>query len=289
MRFEYLEPASLSEAITLLDRYNNRAKIIAGGTDLVIQMRKRKIRPEYVIAISRLTELDYIRFAGNELQIGALTTISTLEKATELKEKYPAIPQMALQMATPGIRNMATLGGNLSNAAPSADSAPILIALSAKVKIKSPQGERILPLKDFCTGPGSTCLEKNELLTEIQIPLPPPHTGAVYLKQQARGAGDTAMAGVAIALTLEPQEEVCREVTIVLGAVAAKPIRVMGAEQVLKGKKLEDKLLEESSVVASKWAKPKSDFHVPMAYRIAMVEVFTRRALREALKLARIT
>jgi carbon-monoxide dehydrogenase medium subunit len=289
MRFEYLEPASLSEAITLLDRYNNRSKIIAGGTDLVIQMRKRKIRPEYVIAISRLTELDYIRFAGNELQIGALTTISTLEKATELKEKYPALPQMALQMATPGIRNMATLGGNLSNAAPSADSAPILIALSAKVKIKGPQGERVLPLEDFCTGPGSTCLEKNELLTEIQIPLPPPHTGAVYLKQQARGAGDTAMVGVAIALTLEPQEEVCQEVTIVLGAVAAKPMRVMEAEQILRGKKLEDKLLEESAVVASKWAKPKSDFHVPMAYRIAMVEVFTRRALREALKLARIT
>lgn len=288
MRFEYLEPASLEEAITLLEHYDGRAKVIAGGTDLVVQMRKGEIKPQYIINIARLPGLDYISFSDKEgLKLGALTTIRALEDSQELQQSYPAIPLMASQMATPGVRSMATLGGNLGNAAPSADTAPILIGLSAQAKIVGPEGERTVQLENFYTGPGSTCLGKGELLREIQMPVPPPHTGAVYLKHGARGAADLAIVGVATVITLEPKGEVCREAKVVLAAVAPTPIRAFQAEAILRGKKIDEKIIEASAQAASGEARPITDVRAPASYRREMVKVFTRRAIRQALALAK--
>lgn len=289
MHFDYLEPARLEEAVALLEKYNGRAKVIAGGTDLIPQMRNREIKPEYVINIARLPGLDYITYDVKEgLRIGALTPLRALEESSELQQRYPVISQTANRMALVGVRSMATLGGNLCNAAPSADTAPILIGLSARVKIVSPNGERIVQLEDFFTGPGTTVLRKSELLTEIQVPRLQKRTGAVYLKLGRRGAIDLAIVGVAAVITLESQGEVCREAKIVLGAVAPTPMRARQAEERLKGKKINKKIIEESAQTASREARPITDVRAPAAYRTGMVKVFTQQAIREALELAKV-
>ena len=288
MRFEYLEPANIPEAIALLERYDGKAKIIAGGTDLLVQMRRRTIKPEYVINIGNIQGLDYIRYDENEeLKIGALTTIRTLERSAEVQQRYPVIPQAASRMASVGVRNLATLGGNLCNAAPSADTAPALIALSARAKIVGPKGERVVLLEDFFTGPGSTILGKGEILTEIQVPVLQPRTGTTYLKHDIRGTLDLAIVGVAAAITLEPRRELCQEAKVVLGAVAPTPMRVRQAEEILKGKEIDDTLIEKSAQVASDESQPITDVRAPADYRSEMVKVFTRRAIKEALRLAK--
>ena len=288
MRFEYLEPANIPEAIALLERYDGKAKIIAGGTDLLVQMRRGTIKPEYVINIGNIQGLDYIRYDENEeLKIGALTTIRTLERSAEVQQGYPVIPQAASRMASVGVRNLATLGGNLCNAAPSADTAPALIALSARARIVGPKGERVVLLEDFFTGPGSTILGKGEILTEIQVPVLQPRTGTTYLKHDIRGTLDLAIVGVAAAITLEPRGELCQEAKVVLGAVAPTPMRARQAEEILKGKEIDDTLIEKSAQVASDESQPITDVRAPADYRSEMVKVFTRRAIKEALRLAK--
>ena len=287
MRFEYLEPANIPEAIALLERYDGKAKIIAGGTDLLVQMR-RTIKPEYVINIGNIQGLDYIRYDEKEgLKIGALTTIRTLERSAEVQQRYPVIPQAASRMASVGVRNLATLGGNLCNAAPSADTAPALIALSARAKIVGPKRERVVLLEDFFTGPGSTILGKGEILTEIQVPVLQPRTGTTYLKHDIRGTLDLAIVGVAAAITLEPRRELCQEAKVVLGAVAPTPMRARQAEEILNGKEIDDTLIEKSAQVASDESQPITDVRAPADYRSEMVKVFTRRAIKEALRLAK--
>ena len=289
MRFEYLEPTSIQEAIALLERHDGKARIIAGGTDLLVQMRRRTIKPEYVINIGNIHWLDYIKYDENEgLKIGALTTIRTLERSPQVQQRYPVISQAASQLASVGVRNLATLGGNLCNAAPSADTAPPLIALSARARIVGPEGERVVPLEDFFTGPGSTILKKGEILTEIQVPVLQPRTGAVYLKHDIRGTLDLAIVGAAVAITLEPRSEVCQDARVVLGAVAPTPMRARLAEESLKGKEINRAIIEKSAQVASTESKPITDVRAPAAYRGEMVKVFAQRAITEALRLAKL-
>lgn len=160
MRFEYMQVGTLGEAIELLIRYNGNAKVIAGGTDLVVQMRNKLMTPQALVDIGGIPGLDYIDYYEKQgLRIGALTTIRALEKSTPLQKMYPVIPQAAGQLGSVAIRNVATIGGNLCNAAPSAETAPALIGLSARAKIVGPDGERVIPLEDFFTGPGNTVLK----------------------------------------------------------------------------------------------------------------------------------
>ena len=189
IKFEYMAPRSLEEAISLLARYGDKAKMCAGGTDLVVKMRQRAVKPSYVVNIGSLPGLDYIRYDNTRgLRIGALTTIRSIEKLPELRERgYGILCQAASQIASIPVRNVATVGGNLCNAAPSADMAPSLIALSGTARIVGPSGERFIPLEAFFTGPGTTVLNAGELLTEIQIPLLPPHTGGAYFKHVSAG------------------------------------------------------------------------------------------------------
>jgi len=288
MKFEYLEPSTIEEAISLLAKYNGKAKVIAGGTDLMVQMRKQQRRPQYVINIGFIPGLDYINYVENEeLRIGSLTTIRALEKSTELKQRYPVIPQAAGQLASMAIRNIATLGGNLCNATPSADMAPALIGLSAAVKIVGPAGERMVLLEDFFTGPGNTILKTGELLMEIKVPLLPPRTGAIYLKHAIRGSTDLAIVGVAAVITLEPQSEACRDVKVVLGAVAPTPMRARNAEEILKNKVITQSDIEEAGRVASAECQPISDVRSSAEYRREMVQVFTKRAIKEAVEAAK--
>lgn len=282
MRFEYLEPTTVEEAVSLLTKYDGKAKVIAGGTDLLVQIRNKAIKPEYVVDIERLPGLDYIKYSDKQgLSIGTLTTVRALERSTELRQRYPVISQAASQLASVTIRNVATIGGNLCNAAPSADTAPALIGLEARVKIAGPNGERIVLLEDFFIGPGKAVLRKGELLVEIQVPVPPPNTRGVYLKHAIRGSIDLAIVGVSVVVSMDG--DLCQDIKTVLGAVAPTPMRARKAEKMLKGKKINDALIEKAAQMASSESRPITDVRASAEYRRQMVGVLTRAALKEAL------
>ncbi len=284
MRFEYIKAKTVKQAISLLSKYDGKAKLIAGGTDLVTQMRQKEIRPQYVIDISGIPGLNNIDYDNKHgLTIGALTTIRALEMSAELQRRYPIISQAASQMGSIAIRNMGTIGGNLCNAAPSAETAPSLIGLQAKVKIAGPNGERMVPLEDFFTGPGSTVLETGELMVELQVPKTLPRTRGIYLKHSIRGTVDLAIVGVAVIVTMDTASDICRDASIVLGAVAPTPMRARNAEAIIIGKKINDALINKSAQAASDEACPISDVRASAQYRKDMVKVFTRRALQEAI------
>jgi carbon-monoxide dehydrogenase medium subunit len=284
MRFEYVEPTTIQEAVSSLIKYDGKGKVIAGGTDLLVQMRKKTIKPEYVIDITYIPGLDYIRYDKKEgLRIGALTTIRSLELSAELRQKYPVISDAAGHLGSVAVRNLGTLGGNICNAAPSAETAPALIGLSAKARIVGSDGERIVLLEDFFTGPGTTVLKKGELLVEIQVPVPSSTTRGIYLKHAIRGSIDLAIIGVAVIADLEPKEKICKDIRIVLGAVAPTPMRARKAEEILKGKRMEKSLIEKSAEAASAESKPITDVRASAWYRREMVKVFTRQALREVM------
>lgn len=283
MRFDYLEPETIEETLAMLSKYNGRSKIIAGGTDLILQIRRKAIKPEYVIDITRIPGLDYITFDDQQgLRFGALTTIRALETSVELQKRCPIISQAASQLGSVAIRNVATLGGNLCNALPSAETAQVLVALSAQVRIIGPGGERTLPLEDFFTGVGETLLKPNELLLEILVPKLAPHTSGMYIKHSARGAIDLAIVNVAVVMTMEPDKKVCKDARIVLGAVAPTPLRAKKAENVLKGEKIDGSLIDRAAQVASDEARPRDgSIRGSSEYKKEMVRVLTGRAIRE--------
>jgi len=284
MRFEYVEPTTIQEALSSLIKYDGRGKVIAGGTDLLVQMRQKTIKPEYVIDITYIPGLDYIRYDEREgLRIGALTTIRAIELSAEARQRYPVISEAAGQLGSVAIRNQGTLGGNLCNAAPSAETAPALIGFSARAKIIGPDGEKVVPLEDFFTGPGTTVLKTGELLVEVQVPVPSLTTRGIYLKHAIRGSIDLAIIGVAVIADLEPKEKICKDIKIVLGAVAPTAMRARKAEEILKGKRMEESLIEKSAEAASAESKPITDVRASAWYRREMVKVFTRQALKEVM------
>lgn len=283
MRFEYLEPESIEEALTILSQYQGKSKIIAGGTDLMLQMRNKAIRPEFVVDITRVPGLEYVTFDGQQgLRLGALTTIRALETSVELQRKYPVISQAASQLGSVAIRNVATVGGNLCNALPSAETSQALVALSAQVKVIGPRGERILPLESFFTGVGKTLLQPDEVLLEILVPEPAPHTAGIYIKHSPRGPIDLAIVNITVLMTMEPDQKVCRDAKIVLGAVSPTPLRARMAENVLKGERVDGALIDRAAQVASDEAHPRhGSIRGSFEYKKEMVKVLTARAIRE--------
>ena len=290
MRFEYLEPESIEEALTILSQYQGKSKIIAGGTDLMLQMRNKAIKPEYVVDITRIPGLDYIAFDDQQgLLLGALTTIRAIETSGELQTKYPIISQAAGQLGSVAIRNVATVGGNLCNALPSAETSQVLVALSAQVRIIGPQGERTVPLEDFFTGVGKTLLQPDEVLLEILVPEPAPHTSGVYIKHSPRGPIDLAIVNITVLMTMEQDHQFCRDAKIVLGAVSPTPLRARKAENVLKGKRVDGALIDRAAQVASEEAHPRhGSIRGSVEYKKEMVRVLMGRALREVADLKKI-
>lgn len=213
-----------------------------------------------------------------------MTSIRDLEKSVELQCAFPIIPRAASSLGSPAIRNVATIGGNLCNAAPSADTAPALIGLSARAKIVSPDGERIVPLESFFTGPGTTVLGKGEMLVEIQVPLPETNTKATYLKHSYRGAIDLAIVGVAVVACFEPGSKICRDIKVVLGAAAPTPMRVQQCEEILRSKEINEELISKGAEVAADEAYPRAtSSRASIEYRKEMIKVFVRRAIREVI------
>jgi carbon-monoxide dehydrogenase medium subunit len=283
MRFEYLEPESIEEALTILIQYQGKSKIIAGGTDLMLQMRNKTIRPEYLVDITRIPGLDYITFDGQRgLRLGALTTIRALETSLELQRKYPVISQAASQLGSVAIRNVATVGGNLCNALPSAETSQALVALSAHVRVVGPRGERTVDLENFFTGVGKTLLQPDEVLLEILVPEPASHTAGIYIKHSPRGPIDLAIVNITVLMTMEADQKVCRDAKIVLGAVSPTPLRARNAESVLKGKRVDGALIDRAAQVASDESHPRhGSIRGSFEYKKEMVKVLTGRAIRE--------
>ncbi|MDP2937294.1 MAG: xanthine dehydrogenase family protein subunit M [Dehalococcoidia bacterium] len=285
VRFEYLEAGSVEEAVSLLDRYGGEALAIAGGTDMVVQMRYRELAPKYVVNLKAIKDLDYITEDASGLRMGALATIRSIETSPLIKERYGILAQAAHHLGSVQVRNLATIGGNLCHAAPSAEMASPLLALGAKAKITGPKGDRTVPLDEFFTGPGQTVLKAGEILTELQVPPPPPKSAGVYLKHSIRKAMDIAFVGTGVVVELDGGDK-CRDIRIGLGAVAPTPMRARRAEDHLRGKKLEEAILREAGEIASQECSPISDIRCSAEHRREIVKVFVRRAALQAAELA---
>jgi carbon-monoxide dehydrogenase medium subunit len=280
--FEYVSPQTLKEACALLVQYGDSAKVLAGGSDLLVKMKDGLMKPAYLVSLKNLDSLKAIRYEiGTGVIIGARATHNEVMNNSILQEKYRSVCEAAHSMAADQIRNIGTVGGNLVNAVPSADIPPILIALDAHARIVGTGGERAVPLEDFFLGPGKTVLENGEILAEIIIP-DQPTTGSNYIKSGLRRAGALAVAGVASSVTVS--DSTCQDVRIVLGAVAPTPMRARQAENVLRGKKISQTLIEEAGKVAAAESKPISDIRGSIEYRRNLVDVLTRRSLKAAIE-----
>lgn len=273
--FDFLSPRSLDEALQMLAEGDGQIQLLAGGTDLLLHMREGTATPSVVMSLKRLSELRAIEATEDAgLRIGAMVTLRQVARSPELQRQAPCLVETALLMASEQIRSLATVGGNLCNAAPSADMAPPLIALDATVRIIGPAGERRLPLEDFFLGPGQTALAPNELLAEIEIPSTLRTTR--YLRLTPRANMDIAVVGVAAGLHLDGGA--ISSARIVLGAVAPVPLRVRSAEDALCGRELSTETIQTAASIAAKACSPISDVRGSEWYRRRMVDVLVRRA-----------
>ena len=285
--FEYFAPKTLKEALTLLDKYGDECKVIAGGQSLLILMRQGLVTPQYLIDIKGISELSYIKSEGKQgLRIGALTTHRTIEKSPVFRDKLGVLTEMENRLASIQTRNWGTIGGNICHADPAGDPAPVLMALNATLRMASLKGDRTMAVEDFSLDYFETALEPGELLTEIVVPPVPPHTGTAYTKFNVIES-DLATVGVAVSITLSSNDGICQDVRIALGAAAPTPIRAKQAEAVLRGKKITDVLLKEAGQIASTEAEPISDIYASEEYRRELVKVLVKRVGKEALARAK--
>jgi carbon-monoxide dehydrogenase medium subunit len=277
--FEYFEPSSTKEAVDILGSYGERAAVLAGGTDLLVKMKQKLTEPKYVVNIKKIAELKVIEEKEDFLRVGSAANLLEIEASEIVKEKFPALREAIMSIGALQIRSMATLGGNLCNASPAADSAPALLVLGARVKLLGSGGVRVLSLEEFFKGPGKTAIKPGELLVEIQVPYPPPGTGTSFLRL-TRAAVDIAKVNVAALLTI--QNDIVYPCGIALGAVAPVPMRAKKAEALLLGKKVTEKAIVEAAQTASEEIKPITDIRSTARYRIDASRVLVRRALRLA-------
>lgn len=281
-KFEYLAPKSLEEAIGFLSRHNGEAKPIAGGTDLLLNMKRREVIPRYLVGLKNIQGLNKIQYNNGEgLRLGPLVTIHEVETSLTIREKFPILSQAASTLGSIQIRNLGTVVGNVCNALPSADMIPSLIVLGAKMKILSKANERLIAIEDFLTGIGKTLLAPHELAGEIQVASPPPHSGGTYIKYAQRGAKALGICNVATLITME--DDTCTDVKICLGAVGETPIRAIEAENVLRGKPFSPEQVRKAVQLASQEAQPRSShLRGSAGYRKEMAGVLTGRALNRS-------
>jgi len=287
--FEYHAPASLNEAISLLEQHGENARPLAGGTDLIVQMKESATKfplPSHLVSLLRVPELRGIEFSDNQgLRIGAGATMTDVAESPVIRDRYTAIAEGAALVGSIQTMNMATVGGNLCNAAPSAEVAPPLLAFEAEAVIVGPSGRRSLPLEEFFLGPGKTVLASEELLGEVRVPLPPPGTGSAYMRHTPRKQMDIAVVGVGVVLTLAG-DRIARA-RVALGAVAPTPVRARQAEAALEGRPVSDELFARAAEAAARECSPISDVRGSAEFRRHIVRVTTERMLQLAADRAR--
>jgi len=286
-RIDYHRPAELEQALKLLEAFNEGCKIMAGGTDLIPGARAGRLSlPEHlhVIDISSIRELDYIIKDDDMIRIGATTRLSEIGMSTVVKEHMPILADAASQMGSLQVRNLGTIGGNLCNASPAADTAPPLLALDAKVKVRSIDNQRVVPLKEFFVGPGETILEPREILAEVQIPIREPGVGSCFIKLGRRNAFTLSI--VSVATRVEVKDGTFDNVRIALGAVAPTPIRASTAEEYCTGKEVSEQIIDEGAKLVLVEVKPISDVRAGAEYRKDMSYVTSKRAIGSSVQRA---
>ena len=282
--FDYHAAGSLAEAVALLERYGDEAKVLAGGQSLLPLLKLRLGQAAHLVDISRIPGLEYIKEEGGFLKIGAGTREAVLERSEVIRTKYPILVDTAAVIADPLVRNRATVGGNLAHGDPANDHPATMLALGAQVVAKGPKGERTIPIEKFFTGLFTTALAPNEILTEVRIPIPPPKSGGAYVKLE-RKVGDFATAAAAAQVTLGRQGEVER-VGIGLTNAGPTPIKATEAEQYLRGKTPDDATIAEAARLAARATAPTADRRGSVEYKREMARVLTARALRKAVQRA---
>ena len=280
--FEYHAPTSLDQVFDLLDKYGDDSRVMAGGTALVIQMKQRLSQPGHVIGMRRGGSLNAIESTPEGLRIGALCTQRQIENSELVGKEVPLVADTFRKVATPRIRNMATIGGGLVNGDPNQDPPPSLIALGASAVMTSKSGDRVVLLEEFFIDYYETDVQPGEILTNVMVPHAPAGSGSVYLKFLPRTADDYGTVNVAAVVSKE-QDGTCKDVRIVLGAAGVTPIRAKDAEDALRGKPLTDENIRAAAVLVKDAVDPLEDFRGSADYKTDMAEVFARRAVEQAM------
>ncbi|HYT55643.1 MAG TPA: xanthine dehydrogenase family protein subunit M [Verrucomicrobiae bacterium] len=284
IRFDYQEPTTLKKAFSLMEKYGDDARVMAGGTALIIMMRQRLLMPKIVISLERIPKFDRITYNNKDgLRIGAGARHRDIELSAAVRKHYPLLHETFRKVAQPRIRNMGTVGGNLAGGDPLTDPGASLIALDAEVTLTSSKGQRRLRLDEFFIDYYQTALEPGELLTEIHVP-PPQRPGWSHIKFTPRSVEDFATVGVAI--TLKANNGTCEDVRIGLNSVASTIVRARKAEEVLRGKPITNAALQEMGEVAAAECDPTDDNRGSAEYKLDLVKVLVPRAAKEALERA---
>lgn len=284
--FEYVAPRTLPEAVALLADKGDKARILAGGTDLLVQIREGRREPDWLVDIKHIPEVNSLKYdPAQGLEIGSAVPCYRIYEHPELGKIYPGLIDAVSLIGGVQIQGRASLGGNLCNASPAADTVPALIAAEAVCVIVGPGGRREVPVETFCTGPGRTVLQPGEMLLNLRLPPPRPHTGSAYLRFIPRNEMDIAVVGAGVSVTLDGSR--CSAARIGLGAVAPTPLLVAEAGAALIGTELTEADLNKAASLARAAARPISDMRGEAEYRRHLVGVLVQRALRQALERAK--
>jgi len=280
---EYHRPKELRAALTLMGELQDRCRLIAGGTDIIPAIRKGILSPSFghMVDLSSIRELDYIKKEEDGIRIGAVTRLSDLEESEMIRKYVPILAEAVGRMGSMQIRNQGTVGGNLANASPAADTAPPLLALGARVLLKSAEGQRVVPLDQFFCGPGKTILVSGEILAEIQIPLPEDQGSFCFFKLGRRNAFTLSV--ISVATWVKVEKETFQGIRIALGAVAPTPMRGLKTEEYLLGQGVSEKTIDSGAKVITDEVQPISDVRASADYRKDMSYILTRRAIRSCL------
>lgn len=285
--FEFHEPTTVSKACEIMGQLGAKARLLAGGTDLVVNMKKKVVRPDHVVSLGRIDILKGIIEENGLLTIGACMTAAELAGAEVIRSNLPALADGARVLGSPLIRNLATVAGNLVSARPAADLPPPLMAYGARAVLTKTSGERSVDLKDFFLGPGKTVMDPDEILTRITIEVPRGRYGDSYIKLGVRQTLEISLVNVAAFIRLDRPDGSITKARIVLGSVGPTPLRAVSAEKALMGQSPSDALFARAGEAAAGDARPIDDFRGSAEYRRDMVGVLTRRALSAALDRAR--
>ena len=285
--FQYLAPRKLDEAAVLMAEHAGSAQLLAGGTDLLIFMRNGRKSPDVIIDAKKIPELTRVHLDTERLTIGAAVSCRTVWENTEITEKFPALTDAATLIGGIQIQGRATFGGNLCNAAPSADTVPPVIVYGATARIVSARGERDVPVGEVCTGPGRTSLADDEILVSLSIPVPAANSGAAFLRFIPRNEMDIAVANAASRVDLDETGATFKSARIAIGAVAPVPLFVEAAGAALGGRPVNDESVAEAARIARDAATPINDMRGTVEHRKQLVEVLTARTLRRAIARAK--
>jgi carbon-monoxide dehydrogenase medium subunit len=285
---EYTAPRTIDQAVAILGEKGNRARILAGGTDILVQLREGRKDADWIVDIKSIPEVNELSFHPSAgLNIGAAVPCYRVYEHADVARVYPGLHDAALLIGGIQIQSRASLGGNLCNASPAADTIPALIAYQARCIIAGPEGRRELPVEQFCTGPGRTALRRGEFLLRLNLPIPHPHSGAAYLRFIPRNEMDIAVVGAGVSVTLDGARARCTAARIALAAVAPTPLFVPAAGEALVDGEISGSLIQKAAELAQAAAKPISDMRGDADYRRHLVGVLTRRAIQKAVQRAK--